>query len=108
MLSSHPRDWKADSSDAQGVWIDLFDPTTEEKRRIEETFGLRVPTKEQLSEIESTSRLRIEREALYMSAPLISIVEDGRWSPAPTGFILSKKVLVTVRFAKLLPIEAVA
>ena len=108
MLSGYPRNWNAGSSVEQGVWIDLFDPTHEEKAAIEQTFGLRVPTREELSEIETTSRLRTEREALYMSAPLISVAENGPWSPAPTGFVLSKKALVTVHFDKLAPLEAVA
>jgi magnesium transporter len=108
MLSGYPANWKVGSSIEQGVWIDLFDPTDEEKATIEKAFGLRVPTKEELSEIETTSRLRTEREALYMSAPLISVAENGPWSPAPTGFVLSKALLITVHFDKLAPIDAVA
>src|SRR5205807_9192185 len=87
MLSSYPRDFG--SPPAGAVWIDLFDPTDEEKSSLERTFGLRVPTREELSEIETTSRLRTERNALYMTAPLMSVAEDGTWSPAPTGFVLS-------------------
>src|SRR5205823_3172652 len=94
MLSGYPRNWKPGSHVPPGVWIDLLDPTSEEKSAIEETFGLRVPTREELSEIESTSRLRAEPDTLYMSAPLISVAENGLWSPAPTGFVLSKKLLI--------------
>ncbi len=108
MLNGYPPNWNVGSSVEQGVWIDLLDPTREEQAAIEKAFGLRVPTKQELSEIETTSRLRREREALYMSAPLISVVETGRWSPAPTGFVLSKRLLITVHFDKLAPIHAVA
>ncbi|MBV9841625.1 MAG: magnesium transporter, partial [Sphingomonadaceae bacterium] len=38
---------------------------------------------------------------LYMSAPLIAGTEGHRWSLAPTGFVLSRERLVTVRFAEL-------
>ncbi len=106
MLSSYPRDFG--SPPAGAVWIDLFDPTDEEKSSLERTFGLRVPTREELSEIETTSRLRTERNALYMTAPLMSVAEDGTWSPAPTGFVLSPQVLMTVHFSKLPAFEAVA
>ncbi len=108
MLSGYPRNWRSGSHLAQGVWIDLCAPTSEERSIIQDTFGLRAPTREELSEIETTSRLRAEPEALYMSAPLISIAEDGLWSPAPTGFVLSKKLLITVHFDRLALIEAVA
>src|SRR5437868_6074114 len=43
-----------------------------------------------------------------MTAPLIAVAEDGPWSLAPTGFMLSKRLLVTVHFDKLAPIDAVA
>ncbi len=108
MLRGYPRNWKLGAHLAQGAWIDLCDAASQEKSTIEKTFGLRVPTREELSEIETTSRLRKEPEALYMSAPLIAVAEDGPWSPAPTGFILSKKVLITIHFDRLAPIDAVA
>jgi magnesium transporter len=106
MLTRYPRNFAAPPAGAS--WIDLFDPTEEEKSEFERTFGLRVPTREELSEIETTSRIRTERNALYMSAPLISIAEDGTWSPAPAGFVLSPQVLLTVHFAKLPAFEAAA
>jgi magnesium transporter len=108
MLSSYPRNWQFGSPVAEGVWIDLLDPTGEENSAVEESFGLPVPTREELSEIESTSRLRMQREALYMTAPLISVAEDGPWFLAPTGFVLSRQLLITVHFDELAPIDAVA
>jgi magnesium transporter len=106
MLASYPRSWK--TGRLHGVWIDLLDPTEEEKSAVEQSFGLRVPTKDELSEIETTSRLRAEQAALYMSAPLISIAENGAWLPAPTGFVLSKEVLITVHFEPLAVLQSVA
>jgi magnesium transporter len=94
---------------AEGVaWIDLFDPTAEERAAVEQAFGLRVPAREELSEIETTSRLRVERDALYMTAPLIAATQGGGWAPAPTGFVLSRRVLITLRFARLAAFEAAA
>ena len=40
------------------VWIDLLEPTAEERGRITSEYGLRVPSREALQEIESSSRLR--------------------------------------------------
>jgi magnesium transporter len=108
MLSAYPR------HDAQGetlknsAWVDLLDPTDTERTTFQDAFGLRVPKKEQLAEIEATSRLRTERDALYMTAPLIFAGKDVPWVLLPTGFVLGKHVLLTVRFAKSPAFDAVA
>src|SRR5262249_56775615 len=77
MLTLHPAHDAAGATLTEAGWIDLFDPTEEERSRVEEALGLRVPTKAEISEIETTSRLRSDGEALYMSAPLISVAENG-------------------------------
>jgi magnesium transporter len=82
------------------TWIDLVDPTDLERAAFEIAFGLRVPTREEISEIETTSRLQTEHGALYMTAPLIFAIENEPWLLAPTGFVLSKDVLMTLRFAR--------
>src|SRR5262244_2201304 len=96
MLSTLPvvPDSKSLSS---AVWIDLVDPSPPEIAAFEKAFEFRVPNKDELNEIETTSRLRVEHDALYMTAPLILATGDEPWIPAPTGFVLSKTVLLTVR-----------
>jgi magnesium transporter len=111
MLTLHPTPSPAGAAGAtlaEARWIDLLDPTEEERARVEEALGLRVPTKAEISEIETTSRLRSEEGALYMSAPLISVAENGAWVSAPTGFVLGRHALLTVRFAPLRGFELVA
>jgi magnesium transporter len=82
------------------TWVDLVDPTDLERATFELAFGLRVPTRDEISEIEATSRLQTEGGALYMTAPLILAAENEPWVLAPTGFVLSKGVLMTLRFAR--------
>jgi magnesium transporter len=89
-----------DNSLSKTSWIDIVDPTPAEIAALEKAFGLRVPVKEEVSEIETTSRLRVEHGALYMSAPLILATGDEPWIVAPTGFVLSKTALLTVRFVQ--------
>jgi magnesium transporter len=108
MLSAYPTDRAKDSPLASHSWIDLLDPTDAERTAFESAFGLRVPTKDELGEIEATSRQRIEKGALYMTAPQIFAVGDEPWLPTPTGFVLSKQVLMTVRFAKSASFDTVA
>ena len=89
------------------TWIDLQDPTPAEIAAVEHACGLRVPSREALEEIEVTSRLRIERDALYMSAPLTARGEGDVMVSAPTGFILNADVCLTVRFATLAVFDTV-
>jgi magnesium transporter len=100
MLSAFPITPRSGKSLADACWIDLVDPTSTETAAFEKAFGLRVPTQEELSEIETTSRLQVDHDALYMTAPLIVAAGDDPWSAAPTGFVLSKTILLTVRYVQ--------
>jgi magnesium transporter len=93
-------DLSADKLPANIGWIDLFNPTKEEITFIERAAGLKVPGRDKLVEIESSSRLHIEDGALYLSMPTIFRQGDmvGR---TPLGFLLTPKILVTVRFEEL-------
>jgi magnesium transporter len=82
-------------------WVDLVDPTPEEIAQVESAFGISLPTRESLIEIEASSRLRAHEGTLYLSAPLISGTENDKWELAPTGFILNGSWLITIRFAPL-------
>lgn len=108
MLSAYPAARPDGASLSGAAWIDLIDPTPDERTACETALGLRVPTKEELGEIETTSRLQIEQGALYMSAPLIFAAQNEPWILVPTGFVLAKNVLMTVRFAQAASFDAVS
>jgi magnesium transporter len=91
---------------ADATWIDLYRPSAGEIATVERATGLRVPTESQISEIESTSRLAFESGAFYLSAPLVARHEDGEHALTPVGFVLSSRVLLTVRFGPLASIDA--
>jgi magnesium transporter len=82
------------------VWIDLLQPTAEERDRIASEYGLRVPSREALQEIESSSRLRADGQVLTLSMPLTVLEERVDPLPAPLGFVLSPSLLVSVRFTE--------
>jgi magnesium transporter len=83
------------------VWIDLIKPAASETAFVERTTGLTVPTLDELSEIESSSRLRARDGALYLSLPLIYTAEPDEPMSSPVGFVLTGDRLITVRFAEL-------
>ena len=83
------------------VWIDLLQPSAGEIAFVERTTKLRLPTLDELSEIESSSRLRTEDGVLYLSAPLVHRAITNEPQTTPVGFVLAPERLVTVRFETL-------
>jgi magnesium transporter len=101
MILAHP-----DADLAMAAWIDLREPTEEELARVRAATGLRIPDQNQISEIESSSRLAFENGAYYVSTPLVAPGDDGQLVPAQVGFVLSARVLLTVRFGPLPSFDA--
>jgi magnesium transporter len=82
-----------------GVWIDLNHPTSEEERLLKAWLGLALPTREEMQEIEASSRLYDEDGALYMTAVVVSRAETREPANTPVTFIVTQRHLVTVRYA---------
>jgi magnesium transporter len=89
-------------------WIDLVCPDDNEVRQVEQRCNIIVPSLKSLREIESTSRLRVDGDMLYMSAPIIADLGAERSETVPTGFILSLQALITVRYAEIGAFDAIA
>ena len=96
-----PADLPADT-----VWLDLLNGTDAEKAYIERSTGLRVPTRDDLQEIESSSRLVAEGDMLTLSMPIITGGKPGAVSPL--GLILSPRYLLTVRFSPIVALDGFA
>src|SRR6201996_5443198 len=80
------------------VWVDLFNPTTEEDHAVERLAGIAVPTREDMQEIEISSRLYIENGARYMTATLMCSSDSENPRTTAVTFILAGHRLVTVRY----------
>ena len=90
------------------TWIDLEEPTHEEDKLVEQCVGVQVPTREDMSEIEPSSRLYEENGALYMTLTALFGVEDENPQSDPIGFVLTRDRLVTIRYMTPKPIRAFA
>ena len=88
------------------VWIDLLDPGEGDLKKAHAECGLRIPSRDELSEIESSSRHYVENGALYLSAPLLTHAETKEPELTPVGFIVTRERLVTIRFDKLKAFDA--
>jgi magnesium transporter len=91
-------DFPTDGNLADAQWIDLLEPTDDEKKRVVEATGLSIATEQELSAIETSSRLAYDGNAIYLSMPLVAKVEGQPAVVRPIGFILSRDKLVTIRF----------
>ena len=86
---------------AEIVWLDLVSPTESERGMAERMTGMRVPSREDVAEIESSSRLYTEGKVLYLSMPYSYLGGDGRSHITPVGFVLGHKHLLTLRYETL-------
>ena len=84
------------------VWIDLLSPSKEEDVFVEGALGIAIPTREEMDEIEASSRLYQEGGAHYMTAVVLhqSMVPGEPPISTPVTFILAGRYLVTVRYAE--------
>ena len=103
-------DWRAKDADLPDrlIWLDLLDPRDSERLLVERHAKIRVPSKEALSEIESSSRLIIDHDVLYLSTPTVAKGELQEAEISPVGFVLTERLPVTVRYVQLPSFDSVA
>ncbi|MEA3058527.1 MAG: magnesium transporter [Sphingomonadales bacterium] len=90
----------------EATWIDLEEPTDEEEDLVERCIAVDVPTRDEMSEIEPSSRLYEQNGALYMTASVLFGVEEGAPTSTPVGFVLTDDRLVTIRYVTPKPVRA--
>ena len=80
----------------QAAWIDLYRPLPEQVAQTN-ALGVEIPTLEDMSEIEISSRLFLDGGNAYMTAVLPGLTPDGDPISGPVTFILTPERLITVR-----------
>ena len=88
------------------LWIDLREPSPEERQKINKLLGIEVPTREEMQEIEISSRLYQEAGATYMTATLMAHTETENPVAGPVTFVLAAHRLVTLRYIDPAPFRA--
>ena len=81
----------------QSAWIDLVAPTAEEELAVEAALGIDVPTKDEMQDIATSSRLYQEGMALFMTATIITRSDTSHPEASAITFILTPERLITVR-----------
>lgn len=82
---------------ASALWIDMVEPTDEERREVSALLGFDAPTRAEQEEIELSSRLYTENGAAVMTALLPAQTETEQAEIGPVTFILTAERLVTLR-----------
>ena len=91
------------------LWVNLHNPDPEEIARACADYGLEIPPRAQLEEIEFSSRLQYENGVFTLSVPVTPHKKpgEGEDETSPLGFVLTKDILVSIRFAHLHTFKAI-
>ncbi|QMT60855.1 magnesium transporter CorA family protein [Legionella sp. PC997] len=89
----------------EALWIDLICPTKEEEHIVEAHLKIEIPTKEEVEEIEPSSRLYTENNVIYMTATMVALSDLPEVKTDVVTFILAEKCLITLRYVELHPFK---
>lgn len=82
------------------LWIDLYSPTGEEKREVEEFLETTLQSRAQAEEIESSSRYSETETSIFVNTNFLIPGPDD-YSMEAISFILCEGILVSIRQAQL-------
>lgn len=82
----------------EAVWIDLEAPTVAEEDAVEAALGIDIPTREDMQEIEVSSRIYREDGALFLTAQVVATDAEQKISIGPVTFVVLPDRLVTVHY----------
>jgi magnesium transporter len=80
------------------VWLDLLNPTLEERRKVDQLLGLEMPTRADMEEIEISSRLYQEDQTQFMTAMVMAQTDTELPTADAVTFVLTPERLVTIRY----------
>jgi magnesium transporter len=83
---------------AEALWIDLEAPTDAEEDAVEAALGIDIPTREDMQEIEVSSRIYRENGVLFLTAQVIASPEARDAEIGPVTFAVLPDRLVTVHY----------
>lgn len=86
-----------DLANTKPIWIDLVNPTFEERTWVGETFGIDLPDPDRMSDLESSARFYIEENGdIHLRSDFLLDKEDESRNVA-VSFILHQDILFSVR-----------
>lgn len=80
------------------VWIDMLHPTPEDEAAVETAIGIDIPTREEMQEIEVSSRIYHDKGRLFLTASILATGDGHEAHIEPVTFVLAGRRLVTLRY----------
>ena len=80
-----------------GLWIDLLRASPDEVATVEAATGTNLPSADDRAAIEQSSRLIRDDDVLYLTATVLTGLDDEAPRGTPITFVLDKNHLITVR-----------
>jgi magnesium transporter len=80
------------------VWLDLSQPSREEEDYAERLTRIDVPTRDDLRDIEPSSRLYADDSGIYLTASILCRADSSAPVLTDVAFVLTPSCLVTVRY----------
>ncbi len=99
---------KATPLAGDAVWLDVVEPTPEERSKVEAAYGLTLPTPEEVREIEPSDRLYAKGQARFMTATILVHADAPLPQRGSMTFILAGRGLITLRYVETRPIATFA
>jgi magnesium transporter len=83
---------------AAAVWIDLDCPSIDEEAQLEAALTINIPTREDMQEIEMSSRLYQTDRAQFLTAQVLATRDVLTTEIGPVTFVVLPQLLVTVHY----------
>ena len=80
----------------EALWLDLFDPTGDEKREVEEFLDTNLQSRAQAEEIESSSRYSEDARSIFINTDFLIPTPDN-YTMESVSFILTGPVFTSIR-----------
>jgi magnesium transporter len=107
--SREAQTWASGATPAQSaVWLDLIEPSDEERQVANKLLNTSLPTREETSALELSSRLNATEDTLRVNIPSFVRTEGEHGPSTPLGFVLTRDLLATIRYADSLAFDQVA
>ncbi|MQR01346.1 magnesium/cobalt transporter CorA [Glaciimonas soli] len=88
---------RQDLEQAAPVWVDLTDPTSEERTWVKQAYGVSMPGEHDVKDIEASARYYEEENGdLHLHTDFLFEQDDGQSSTITVAFILARDILFSV------------
>jgi magnesium transporter len=96
-LNQVPIDTREDLVNAEPVWVDLTDPTDDERLWVKTIYGVTLPGEDEVKDIEASARYyEAENGDLHLRTDFLLEEDDGPSRVVTVAFILARKMLFSV------------